>query len=104
MPGLNRIACQGPPPAATGAPSRRASRGSAWISAAVGHSTRSCETGATRSASRHIANLKAIELDVDILGNPQREDDDGLNWARLSDGRSVRSWRGTSKSMTTTRS
>ena len=36
-----------------------------------------------------MANLKAIELAVDIVGNPQREDDDGFNWARLSDARSV---------------
>lgn len=43
-----------------------------------------------RLAARHVPSPKAIELAVDIVGNPQREDDEGLNWARLSDARSVR--------------
>ncbi len=43
----------------------------------------------SRLASLHVANAKAVELAVDIVGNPQREDDDGFNWARLSDARSV---------------
>jgi hypothetical protein len=43
-----------------------------------------------RLALRHVANSKAVELAVDIVGSPQREDDEGLNWARLSDARSVR--------------
>lgn len=42
-----------------------------------------------RLALRHVANSKAVELAVDIVGNPQREDDEGLNWARLSDARSI---------------
>lgn len=43
----------------------------------------------SRLASLHVANARAVELAVDIVGNPQREDDDGFNWARLSDARSV---------------
>ncbi len=42
-----------------------------------------------RLALRHVANSKAVELAVDMVGSPQREDDEGLNWARLSDARSV---------------
>lgn len=33
----------------------------------------------------HVADPKAIELAVDIVGNPQGEDGEGLNWARLSE-------------------
>lgn len=47
------------------------------------------EDAMAKLASCHVANSKAVELGVDIVGNPQREDDDGLNWARLSDARSV---------------
>ena len=43
----------------------------------------------SRLAARHVANPRAIELGVGIVGNPQRQDDEGFNWARLSDARSV---------------
>ena len=30
-----------------------------------------------------------MDMGVDIVGDPHREDDEGLNWARLSDARRV---------------
>lgn len=43
-----------------------------------------------RLAARHTPNPRAVELGVDIVGDPHREDDAGHNWALLSDARSVR--------------
>lgn len=31
----------------------------------------------------HVAHPRALELGVDIVGDPHREDDDGFNWTRL---------------------
>lgn len=42
-----------------------------------------------RLASRHTPNPKAVELGVDLIGDPHREDDAGHNWAVLSDARRV---------------
>lgn len=42
-----------------------------------------------RLAAAHAVNPRAMEMNVDIVGDAHREDDDGLNWARLSDARSV---------------
>lgn len=42
-----------------------------------------------RLAARHTPNTRAIELGVDIVGDPHREDDAGYNWAVLSDARGV---------------
>ncbi|MGH9001132.1 MAG: hypothetical protein ACRDY7_17275 [Acidimicrobiia bacterium] len=43
-----------------------------------------------RLAARHTPNARAVEMGVDIVGDPHREDDGGHNWAVLSDARSVR--------------
>lgn len=43
-----------------------------------------------RLAARHTPNPRAVEMGVDIVGDPHREDDGGRNWAVLSDARSVR--------------
>lgn len=43
-----------------------------------------------RLAARHTPNPRAVEMGVDIVGDPHREDDDGHNWTVLSDARSVR--------------
>jgi hypothetical protein len=40
-------------------------------------------------AACHAVNTRAMEMSVDIVGDPHREDDEGLNWARLSDARRV---------------
>ena len=42
-----------------------------------------------RLAARHTPNPRALEMGVDIVGDPHREDDAGHNWAVLSDARSV---------------
>jgi hypothetical protein len=42
-----------------------------------------------RLAACHVPNGRAVEMGVDLLGDPHREDDDGLSWARLSDARSA---------------
>jgi hypothetical protein len=42
-----------------------------------------------RLASRHTPSAKAVELGVDLIGDPHREDDAGHNWAVLSDARWV---------------
>jgi hypothetical protein len=42
-----------------------------------------------RLAARHTPNPKAVELGVDVVGDPHREDDAGHNWAVLSDARNV---------------
>ena len=42
-----------------------------------------------RLTERHVPNRRAVEMRVDLFGDPHREDDDGLSWARLSDARSV---------------
>ena len=42
-----------------------------------------------RLAARHTPNPRAMEMGVDIVGDPHREDDTGHNWAVLSDARSV---------------
>jgi hypothetical protein len=42
-----------------------------------------------RLAARHVPNSQAVEMGVDIVSNPHREDDEGLSWARLSDARYV---------------
>lgn len=42
-----------------------------------------------RLAARHLPNQRAAEMGVDLVGDPHREDDHGLNWARLSDARCV---------------
>lgn len=42
-----------------------------------------------RLAARHMPNHPALEMGVDLVGDPHREDDDGLSWARLSDARCV---------------
>jgi hypothetical protein len=43
-----------------------------------------------RLAASHTPNPRAVEMGVDIVGDPHREDDAGHNWAVLSDARSVR--------------
>ncbi len=43
-----------------------------------------------RLAARHTPNPRAVELGVDIVGDPHHEDDAGRNWALLSDARSLR--------------
>jgi hypothetical protein len=43
-----------------------------------------------RLAALHTPNPRALEMGVDIVGDPHREDDAGHNWAVLSDARSVR--------------
>ena len=42
-----------------------------------------------RLAASHTPNPHAVEMGVDIVGDPHREDDAGHNWAVLSDARSV---------------
>ena len=42
-----------------------------------------------RLAACHTPNPRALEMGVDIVGDPHREDDAGHNWAVLSDARSV---------------
>lgn len=43
-----------------------------------------------RLEARHTPSARALEMGVDIVGDPHREDDGGHNWAVLSDARSVR--------------
>jgi hypothetical protein len=43
-----------------------------------------------RLAGDHAPNPRALELDVDIMSDPHREDDDGHNWTRLNEARNVR--------------
>ena len=43
-----------------------------------------------RLASGHVADELATELGVDIIGDPNREDDDGYIWSRLRRSRDVR--------------
>lgn len=43
-----------------------------------------------RLSAHHTPNPRAVDMGVDIVGDPHREDDDGHNWAVLSDARSVR--------------
>lgn len=38
-----------------------------------------------RLAARHVPKLRAKDMAVDMFGDPHREDDNGLSWARLSD-------------------
>jgi hypothetical protein len=42
-----------------------------------------------RLAAIHVTNPRSREMGVDIVGDPHREDDEGLSWARLSDARRV---------------
>jgi len=42
-----------------------------------------------RLAASHVADPGAVEMGVDILGDPHREDDQGRNWTRLRFARSV---------------
>lgn len=41
-------------------------------------------------AASHVPDDLAVELGVDIVGDPQREDDDGYVWTRLRRARDVR--------------
>lgn len=40
-------------------------------------------------AARHRPYVAAVEMGVDIVGDPHREDDEGRNWTRLRFARSV---------------
>lgn len=42
-----------------------------------------------RLAARHEPYSAALEMGVDIVGDPHREDDEGRNWTRLRFARSV---------------
>lgn len=42
-----------------------------------------------RLAARHTPYLEAVAQRVDIISDPQRQDDDGYNWARLRFARTV---------------
>lgn len=40
-------------------------------------------------AAGFVPSARAVELGVDIVSDPHREDDDGFNWTRLHDARKV---------------
>jgi len=47
------------------------------------------EVVVARLAAAHVPNADAVSGRVDIFGGPQREDDDGRNWALLHEARRV---------------
>lgn len=42
-----------------------------------------------RLAVSHTPHVRAMEMGVDIIGDPHREDDEGYNWTRLHYARNV---------------
>lgn len=42
-----------------------------------------------RLAAAHTPHPQAVEKGVDIISDPQRQDDDGFNWTRLRFARNV---------------
>jgi hypothetical protein len=42
-----------------------------------------------RIAAAHVPDPDAVRMGVDIVGDPQREDDEGFNWTRLRCARNV---------------
>lgn len=42
-----------------------------------------------RLTARHTPDPEAVAQDVDIISDPQRQDDDGYNWTRLRFARAV---------------
>jgi len=42
-----------------------------------------------RLAAKHAPAARAVELGVDILSDPHREDDEGFNWTLLSQARDI---------------